>query len=152
MELTGKYLTFFAAEEFGVKVLCVREIMGMQEICAAPNLPEWTKGVINLRGKVIPVADLRWKLNFCLQDPTQRTCIVIAQVALSIIGFIVDSVNEVITFAESDVSAVDGIEPEGVVGVGNTKPTQERKISRLVKLLDLEAVFTAEDREMLAVA
>ncbi len=144
MELKGKYLTFFAAEEFGVKVLCVREIMGMQEIREAHNLPEWAKGVIDLRGKVIPVVNLRWKLNFCQQDPTQRTCIIIAQVASNLIGFIVDGVSEVVTFDDGDVSVVDGAEPQGFVGIGNTKPIPERKISRSVKLLDLEAVFTAE--------
>ena len=77
----GKYLTFILGrEEFAIRVLKVREIMGIQDITAVPQTPSYVKGVINLRGKVIPVVDLR--LKFCLPEVeyTQRTCIIVVQV------------------------------------------------------------------------
>src|SRR5215813_9045603 len=77
----GKYLTFqLANEEFGIRVLKVREIMGLQEITAVPQTPAHVKGVINLRGKVIPVVDLRLKFGVAAAEYTQRTCIIVTQV------------------------------------------------------------------------
>ena len=74
----GKYLTFqLAKEEFGIRVIRVREIMGLQEITAVPQTPMHIKGVINLRGKVVPVVDLRLKLGLDAAEYTQRTCIVV---------------------------------------------------------------------------
>ena len=72
----GKYLTFHLSnEEFGIRVLKVREIMGLQEITAVPQTPAHIKGVINLRGKVVPVIDLRLKFGLAAAEYTQRTCI-----------------------------------------------------------------------------
>ena len=95
---TGKYLTFLLGrEEFAIQVLKVREIMGIQDITAVPQTPSYVKGVINLRGKVIPVVDLR--LKFCLPeiDYTQRTCIIVVQVESAGVtlhtGIIVDAVS-----------------------------------------------------------
>src|SRR5258705_13931880 len=77
----GKYLTFqLANEEFGIRVLKVREIMGLQEITAVPQTPGHVKGVINLRGKVVPVVDLRLKFALPAAEYTQRTCIIVTQV------------------------------------------------------------------------
>src|ERR1700733_6456213 len=77
----GKYLTFHLGnEEFAIQVLRVREIMGVQEITAVPQTPGYVKGVINLRGKVIPVVDLRLKFGLPAVDYTQRTCIIVAQI------------------------------------------------------------------------
>src|SRR5580698_6853678 len=97
----GKYLTFhLGKEEFGIQVLHVREIMGVQDITAVPGTPAHLKGVINLRGKIIPVVDLRLKL--CFPDPkfTETTCIVVVQVNQegdpAMIGLIVDGVSEVL--------------------------------------------------------
>ncbi|MBS1859780.1 MAG: purine-binding chemotaxis protein CheW, partial [Acidobacteria bacterium] len=74
----GKYLTFqLDKEEFGIKVLKVREIMGIQEITAVPQTPSHVKGVINLRGKVVPVVDLRLKFGLAAAEYTQRTCIIV---------------------------------------------------------------------------
>src|ERR1044071_4005430 len=96
----GKYLTFqLAQEEFGIRVLKVREIMGLQEITAVPQTPAHVKGVINLRGKVVPVVDLRLKFGLDNAEHTQRTCIIVAQVRResgpALMGIIVDSVTEV---------------------------------------------------------
>ncbi len=107
-ERAGKYLTFIIGkEEFGVGVLKVREIMGIQEITAVPQTPPYLKGVINLRGKVIPVIDLRLKFGLPSIEYTQRTCIIVVQVksgsALLLMGIVVDEVSEVITMASGDI-------------------------------------------------
>jgi purine-binding chemotaxis protein CheW len=104
----GKYLTFqLAGEEFGIRVLNVREIMGVQEITAVPRTPAHIKGVINLRGKVIPVVDLRLKFALAAAEYTQRTCIIVTQVQGEcgpvMIGIVVDSVSEVLNLTAPDI-------------------------------------------------
>src|SRR5215510_16001597 len=82
-ELAGKYLTFVLGEgEYGVAVRKVREIIKLPPITAVPQVAPWVKGVINLRGKVIPVVDLRLKFNVSASDYTDRTCIIVVEVAL----------------------------------------------------------------------
>src|SRR5580704_15606028 len=97
----GKYLTFILGrEEFAIQVLRVREIMGVQDITAVPQTPSYVKGVINLRGKVIPVVDLRLKFGMPEQEYTQRTCIVVVQIEQAgsrmLTGVVVDEVSEVV--------------------------------------------------------
>ena len=104
----GKYLTFkLGEEEFGVRVIKVREIMGIQQITAVPQTPDYLKGVINLRGKVIPVIDLRLKFGLAALEYTQRTCIVVVQVEGEagpiLVGLIVDAVSEVLNLAANDI-------------------------------------------------
>src|SRR5205085_3390946 len=78
---SGKYLTFLLGrEEFAIRVLKVREIIGIQDITAVPQTPRYVKGVINLRGKVVPVVDLRLKFNLPEVEYTRRTCIIVVQV------------------------------------------------------------------------
>jgi chemotaxis signal transduction protein len=80
----GKYLIFdLGKEEFGIQVLKVREIMGVQDITPVPHLPAHVKGVLNLRGKIIPVVDLRVKFGLEPKEYTQRTCIIVVQVAVT---------------------------------------------------------------------
>ena len=103
----GKYLTFHLAnEEFGVRVLNVREIMGLQEITAVPQTPAHIKGVINLRGKVVPVIDLRLKFGMPAEY-TQRTCIIVVQVqgesAPVLMGIVVDGVSEVLNLTAPEI-------------------------------------------------
>src|SRR5271154_5322227 len=100
----GKYLIFhLGVEEFGTEVLKVREIMGLQDITAIPQVPDHVKGVINLRGKVIPVIDLRLKFGMEPQEYTPRTCIVVVRTRQGdedlMIGMIVDGVVEVLNLA-----------------------------------------------------
>src|SRR5262249_49808046 len=95
----GKYLTFqLGREEFGIHVLKVREIMGLQEITAVPQTPTAIKGVINLRGKVVPVVDLRLKFGLQTAEYNQRTCIIVTQVdgeaGPVLIGIVVDAVSD----------------------------------------------------------
>jgi len=104
----GKYLTFqLANEEFGIAVLKVREIMGLQDITAVPQTPPHIKGVINLRGKVVPVVDLRLKFGLMAAEYSQRTCIIVTQVqgesAQIFMGIIVDGVCEVLNLTGAEI-------------------------------------------------
>ena len=106
--LGGKYLTFtLGYEEYGVPVLKVREIIKVMDITQVPQVPDYVLGVINLRGKVIPVIDLRRKFGFPAHEYTERTCIIVADVDLSpakvMMGIVVDSVSEVLNVAESEI-------------------------------------------------
>ncbi len=105
---TGKYLTFtLVQEEYGIGILKVKEIIGMMPITSVPRTPEFVKGVINLRGKVIPVIDLRLKFNMEAIDYTERTCIIVVEIDAGqntvLIGIVVDSVSEVLNIKEQDI-------------------------------------------------
>lgn len=142
----GKYLTFqLDREEFGIQVLKVREIMGVQEITAVPQTPSCVKGVINLRGKVIPVVDLRLKFGLAEAEYTQRTCIIVAQVqaqaAAMLVGVVVDGVSEVVNLAGADIEDT----PDFGEGVETTYLLGMAKIKGKVKiLLDIDAVLGAQ--------
>jgi len=104
----GKYLTFsLAEEEYGIGILKIKEIIGMMPITTVPRTPEFVKGVINLRGKVIPVMDLRLRFGMKEIDYTERTCIVVVEIegtsGTVMIGVVVDSVSEVLNIKGEDV-------------------------------------------------
>lgn len=104
----AKYLTFsLAEEEYGIGILKIKEIIGMMPITTVPRTPEFVKGVINLRGKVIPVMDLRLRFGMEEMDYTERTCIVVVEIERTsgtvMIGVVVDSVSEVLNIKGEDV-------------------------------------------------
>ena len=105
----GKYLTFaLGNESYGIQVLKIREIIRFLDITAVPRMPSYVKGVINLRGKVIPVLDLRLRFDMAEAETTERTCIVVVQVnssagAKMLAGLIVDAVEEVLTIPATDI-------------------------------------------------
>ena len=104
----GKYLTFtLGREEYGIGILKVREIIGLLEITSVPRTPDHIKGVINLRGKVIPVISLRSKFGIPEEEPTDRTCIIVVEIGGTggaiPIGIIVDSVSEVLNIPGEDI-------------------------------------------------
>ncbi len=106
----GKYLTFMLGrEEYGLPVLKVREIIRVMDITHVPQVPAHVLGVINLRGKVIPVIDLRRKFGFPDQGDTERTCIIVAEIDLSastvMMGVVVDAVSEVVTVTAAEIDA-----------------------------------------------
>lgn len=106
----GKYLVFhLGREHFGIRVLKVREIMGLQDITAVPHTPVYVKGVFNLRGKVIPVIDLRLRFQMPEIEYSPRTCIIVVSLSGTHepipMGLVVDGVAEVINIAESDIEA-----------------------------------------------
>ncbi|MCK9171852.1 chemotaxis protein CheW [Desulfuromonas thiophila] len=92
----GKYLTFHMGDEdYGIEIRYVIEIIGIQRITEVPDMPPYIKGVINLRGKVIPVMDVRARFNLPPRDYDERTCIVVVQLNETSVGLVVDKVNEV---------------------------------------------------------
>ena len=104
----GKYLTFtLANEEYGIGILKIKEIIGMMPITSVPQTPEFVKGVINLRGKVIPVMDLRLRFGMEAIDYNERTCIIVVEISgLSgtvMIGIVVDAVSEVLNIKSEDI-------------------------------------------------
>jgi purine-binding chemotaxis protein CheW len=143
----GKYLTFHVAkEEFGIQVMKVREIMGLQEITAVPHTPHHVKGVINLRGKVIPVVDLRLKFGLAETEYTHRTCIIVTEIvgedSQMLIGAVVDSVSEVLTLSEAEIEDTPDFGGEvrttGLLGMAKNK-------GKVKILLDIDAVMTAQE-------
>src|SRR5438445_2697876 len=143
----GKYLTFqLANEEFGIRVLKVREIMGIQDITAVPQTPAYVKGVINLRGKVIPVVDLRLKFGLPEIEYTQRTCIIVVQVEADahaiLMGIVVDGVAEVLNLVAADIEDT----PDFGQGLETTYLLGMAKVKGKVKiLLDIDQVLTSQE-------
>ena len=144
---SGKYLVFHLdREEFGIRVQKVREIMGIQETTAVPQTPHHVKGVINLRGKVIPVVDLRLKFGLPEQEYTQRTCIIVVQVATGTVsmpmGIVVDGVAEVLNLAAADIEDTpdfgDGTATPYLLGMAKVK-------GKVKILLEIDRVLTSHD-------
>jgi purine-binding chemotaxis protein CheW len=144
--LAGKYLTFsLGNEEYGLPVLKVREIIKVMDITPVPQVPAHVKGVVNLRGKVIPVIDLRAKFSLPAQDYTDRTCIVVVDVSLKrdrvMLGVIVDAVSEVLNIAAGEIDQT----PDFGERVETTYMLGLAKVKNTVKiLLDLDCVLGAE--------
>ena len=145
-QLAGKYLTFTLHQEsYGIDVLKVREIIRLTTITAVPQMPDYVRGVINLRGKIIPVMDLRLKFGFAEAEKTEQTCIIVVQVKLpdgkaTQMGLVVDGVEEVTNIAEADIEETPDfgaqIATDYIVGMA--------KIKGAVKtLLDIDGVISA---------
>lgn len=148
---SGKYLTFrLGKEEFGIQVRHVREIMGVQDITAVPGTPSHLKGVLNLRGKIIPVVDLRLKFSFPEAPFTQTTCIIVVQVSQegeqAMIGLIVDSVCEVLTIGGNDIEDApdfgEGVDTPFVLGIAKLKGSVKilLKIEDVLTLKELRGI------------
>lgn len=133
-------------EEYGVEVLKVREIIRMPNITRVPNTPHYVDGVINLRGKVIPIISLRKRFSLEVAENDSRTRIIVMDMTGELTGFIVDSVVEVIRITSGEVQpappvAAGSIEQEYLSGVINRE-------DRLLVLLDLKKMFSHEERNM----
>lgn len=128
-ERAGKYLTFELGKEvYGLPVLRVREVIGMQTAAKVPHAPDYVLGVINLRGKVIPIIDLRMKFGLPTIEYTDRTCIVVVQLsghASTLAGAVVDRVSEVVNLVAADIEDTpnfgDGTNLPYVLGIAKTK-------------------------------
>jgi purine-binding chemotaxis protein CheW len=143
----GKYLTFsLAGEEYGIGILKVKEIIGMMPITVVPQTPPYIKGVINLRGKVIPVIDLRLKFGFTAAEFTERTCIIVVEIATTgrtiLMGIVVDSVSEVLNIKAADIEATPSfgtkLDTEFILGMA--KAGGSIKI-----LLDIDRILSSEE-------
>jgi purine-binding chemotaxis protein CheW len=133
-------------EEFGVDILKVQEIIRMMEITKVPRAPDFVEGVINLRGKVIPILDLRKRFGLVSRGHDKHTRIIVIEINNMIVGFVVDSVSEVLRIPSSTVEppppVVSGMESEYISGVGKLE-------DRLLILLDLDRLLSHEERETL---
>ncbi len=139
----GKYLTFaLAQEEYGLEILKVREIIGYMEVTAVPQTPSYVKGVINLRGQVIPVADLRAKFGMHAVAVTEETCIIVVEIAQgsrkSSTGIVVDRVQEVLDIDGGEIEEA----PQFGVAVSTDFILGMAKVGESVKiLLDIDRVL-----------
>ena len=153
-KLAGKYLTVVLdCEAYGLNVLKIREIIRLQKITPVPQLPSYVKGVINLRGRVIPIVDLRVKFGLKAEF-TERTCIVVVQVKLPTdqvvqMGLIVDSVEEVVTLAAAEIEPT----PDFGAKIDTTYLLGMAKVKGQVKtLLDIDRVVSPETVQAMAEA
>jgi purine-binding chemotaxis protein CheW len=154
MSTAGKYLTIgLGSEAYGIPVLRVREIIRMQKITPVPQVPDFVKGVINLRGRVIPIVDLRVKFGFAA-DFAERTCIVVVQVKVRSehtvpMGLIVDRVEEVVTLAEGEIEPTPDfgakVKTEYLLGMAKVK-------GQVKTLLDIDQVVATDTVEAISPA
>lgn len=144
--LEGKYLTFVLNhEEYGLEILKVREIIGLMEITPVPQTPAFIKGIINLRGKVIPVVDLRLKFGMPEAEYTKETCIIVVNIDNRLMGIIVDTVSEVLDINAKDIepapSLGSSIKTDFILGMGKIK-------GKVKILLGIEKVLALEELAM----
>ena len=143
-KLAGKYLTFVLRnEEYGVSVLKVREIIKAMPPVPVPQVPPHVRGVINLRGKIIPVADLRLKFGLETTETTERTAIIVVEIAspdgARLVGIQVDEVSEVLNISTTETDVM----PEFGEGIATTYMLGVAKVKGAVKfLLDIDRVFS----------
>jgi purine-binding chemotaxis protein CheW len=143
----GKFLTFLMAnEKYGLEILKVREIIGMMDVTSVPTTPAFIRGVINLRGKVIPVVDLRLKFGIEAREDTQRTCIIVVQIAHPgqemIMGIIVDEVSDVLDIDRNQIepppSFGANIRTDFILGMGKVD-------QKVLTMLDIDRVLSEQD-------
>ncbi len=139
----GKYLTFFlASEEYGVEILKVQEIIGRMPITPVPLTSRYIRGVINLRGKIHPIMDLKIKFGMEETEITDETCIIVIKTSSLMMGVLVDKVSEVVNISSEDIEDTPSfgadVNPEYLLGVGKTG-------GRVRLLLDIEKVINATD-------
>jgi purine-binding chemotaxis protein CheW len=147
LQLAGKYLTFrLAEEEYGLEILKVQEIIQMQAVTKVPRTPDYVRGVINLRGKVIPVIDLRKKFGITSVNDTEKTCIIVIQIAQNsgrvVMGIIIDEVKEVLDIKAENIEETPNfgisIDTQFIMGMG--------KIGQSVKiLLDIDKIMSIKE-------
>jgi purine-binding chemotaxis protein CheW len=146
----GKYLTFsLGQEEYGIGILKVKEIIGMMPITPVPQSPGFVKGVINLRGKVIPVVDLRSKFGMEPKEYSERTCIIVVEIrgdaGQVLMGIVVDAVSEVLNIRgiEIEDTPAFGVKLDTGYILGLAKTDKALKI-----LLDIDRVFRSEENSL----
>jgi len=142
----GRFLTFaLSSESYGIEIRYVTEIIGIQTVTEVPELPEYIRGIINLRGKIIPVMDVRLRFKKPFRDYNDRTCVIVIDIREVSIGLIVDSVSEVLSIPEAEIVAPPDVSKGGnryIKGIG--------KVGSEVKLLlDCDKLLNDEETENL---
>jgi purine-binding chemotaxis protein CheW len=143
-----KFLTFSIGSEFyGIEIRYVTEIIGIQAITEVPELPNYIRGIINLRGKIIPIMDVRLRFKKPIKEYNDRTCVIVVDIKDVSIGLIVDSVSEVMSIADSDIVPPPDINKYGnkyIKGIGKTG-SDVKLLLDCDKLLNEDEVNTIED-------
>lgn len=133
-------------EEYCIDIMKVMEIIRMQEIVKLPDTPDFVEGVVNLRGKIIPVIDLKKRFHLEGKEISEETRIIITDTDGKTVGFIVDNVTEVLRLNEDDIEPINtdvvGIDKDYIAGIGKLE-------NRLLILLDLNKVLTKEEKSIL---
>jgi purine-binding chemotaxis protein CheW len=144
----GRYLTFALDNEFyGVEIRYITEIIGLQPITAVPELPKFICGIINLRGKIIPVMDVRLRFHKSFREYDDRTCVIIIDLMNLTMGMIVDSVEEVLSIPDSEI-----VDPSEVSMAINRFIKGIGKVNNEVKLLlDCSKLLSVEDIEKISI-
>ncbi len=142
----SKYLTFVLGREtYGLEIVRVREIIGLMEITTVPRMPAFVRGVINLRGRVVPVVDLRIEFGMKDSSDTAETCIIVVDLGSTYMGVVVDKVSEVLDVADADVEPTPSfgvdLDTSFILGIGKTK-------GKVVILLDICKVLTGAETAM----
>lgn len=142
-----KFLTFsMGRESYGIEIQYVTEIIGIQAITEVPELPSYVKGIINLRGKIVPVMDVRLRFKKEPREYNDRTCVIVIDIGDLSIGLIVDSVSEVLTIPEQDIEEP----PQINKGLNNRYIKNIGKVGNDIKLLlDCEKLLTDDELENL---
>lgn len=143
----GRFLTFTLEEEvYGIEIKYVTEIIGIQSITKVPEVPDYVKGIINLRGKIIPVIDVRLKFGKDAIEYDDRTCIVVIDIIEVAVGLIVDNVDEVLTIGDQDIAAPPanktGFENKYIKGIGKSG-------DKVQLLLDCEKLLKTDEIEVI---
>ncbi len=145
--LTGKYLIFTLGEElYGMEIRHITEIIGIQPITEVPEMPAYVKGVTNLRGKIIPVMDVRLRFKKAEREYDDRTCIIVLDTNAVSVGMIVDSVAEVLTLREDEIA------PPPEVGRGAHKYIQGigKSEGKVILLLDSQRLLSDDELDSLS--
>lgn len=144
--LKDKYLTFLTDNQyFGIPIADVVQIVGVQEITPVPEFPTYAKGVINLRGNIIPIIDVRLRLRKNEAVYNERTCIIVTDIKGIYVGFIIDEVSEVVNIEKENISA-----PPKLGDYVNSYITGVGKIGgRVVLLLDTDRIISVKEFELI---
>lgn len=143
----GKFLTFYIGEEeYGLEILSVHEIIGIMDVTAVPRTPRHILGVINLRGKIIPILVLRLKFGLPSIDNTEETCIIVVQCSGVQMGIVVDKVSEVLDIPSEDIedapSFGESVNTDYILGIGKSN-------DNVKLLLDIDKIISSKDMELI---
>ena len=145
-ETNREFLTFtLGQEEYGIEILKVQEIRGYDAVTHIANTPDFIKGVINLRGSIVPIVDLRIKFNLGNVEYDEFTVVIILNVARRVVGMVVDGVSDVVTLTPDEIKPApefgSGIDTKYVTGIGTVD-------DRMLILVDIERLMTSRDMEL----
>ena len=149
-DMKGRFLTFeIDKDRYGIELRNVMEIVGIQPVTEMPEMPDYIKGIINLRGQIIPVMDVRLRFKKTAKEYTDRTCVIVISFGGMSIGLIVDCVSEVLAIPDEDIAKKPEISSKGKCGYVRSIGKIGDKV---ILLIDCEKLLTDEDAEQISQA